>query len=291
MREVLNRPTPLKKQKRIKALRKFAWVIVIVVVLYFLLGLLSHLPRLNINEVETRGIKALDGHEVSQSILNYLKGNTALVYSRGNIFLYSKKEVVVFIQEKYPRVYRVNDVQRDGQKLEVDIEERQAAYVWCGHEAPEYVNRFIAKNCYFVDQKGFIFDVSPYFTDGVYLAMYGGLETDFEIIGQTIELQNSVEDIRAIVDRLKDSVTPIHSMVLKKDGQHEFLIDRLTSTGQFAKIIFNEDVTLGETLSKISTTLEEKVFTEEFAKNPETLEYIDTRFKNRVLYKFKITEQ
>lgn len=290
MREVLSRPTPLKREKRKKAFARFIWAIVILVVLYVGVGLLSHLPRVSINEVETRGLKALDSHEVSGSILSYLGGNTALVYSRANIFIFSKNNVMEFVLGKYPRIYRVNMIERNSQKLVLDIEERQAAYVWCGHEAPAYSDRFIKKDCYFVDQKGFVFDNSPYFTDGVYMAIYGGLDPAAPIIGQTIDLTNSIEDIKAIARRLDDSVTPIHSLILRGDGQHEFLLDIWSNTGNFAKILWNEDVTLEETFQKINATIGEETFQAEFDKNAGTLEYIDTRFRNRVFYKFKTPE-
>lgn len=290
MREVLSRPTPLKREKRKRAFTRFIWAIFILAALYVGAGLLSHLPRVSINQVETIGLKALDSHEVSESILSYLGGNTALVYSRGNIFIYSKNNVMDFVLSKYPRIYRVNMIERNGQKLILDIEERQAAYVWCGNEAPAYGDRFIKKDCYFVDQKGFVFDNSPYFTDGVYMAIYGGLDSEVPIIGQTINLTNSIEDIKAIARRLDDTVTPIHSLILRGDGQHEFLLDIWSTTGNFAKILWNEDITLEETFQKINAAIGEETFQTEFEKKVGTLEYIDTRFKNRVFYKFKTTE-
>jgi hypothetical protein len=286
MREVLNRPTPLKKQKRRKALVNLSWVVLVLISIYFGIGALSHLPRININEVEARGLKALDSHEVSLEMLRYLEGNTALVYSRSNKFIYSKKDLTEFVLEKFPRIYRVNSIERGGQSLNVDIEERQAAYAWCGHEGPAYAERFTRKDCYFVDQKGFVFDTSPYFTDGVYMAVYGGLDKSIDVIGQTIGLGNSIEGVKNIADKLQETETPIHSLVMRADGQHEFLLDIRSSYGDFSRIIWNEDVTLEETFDKIMATLSEEEFIAEFDERSEDLLYIDTRFKNRVFYKF-----
>ncbi len=287
MREVLNRPNPYKQQKRRKAFRNFLWTILVLVALYFGVGFLSHIPKLNISEVESRGLKAISAEEISASALEYLSGNTALVYSRGNKFIYSKKEINDFLLAKFPRIYRINMIEREGQKLTLDIEERQAAYVWCGQQAPLYIERFTRKECFFLDQKGFVFDRSPYFTDGVYMAFYGGLEPETEPIGQTINLQNSIEDIRLLADKLDRTIIPIHSLVVKADGQHEFLIDSYSSTGDFSRIIWNEDVALDDTYQKISATVTEPQFEAEFAEKAATLLYIDTRFKNRVFYKFK----
>ena len=287
MRESLSSPTPLKKERRNRTLARLLGAVFILAVLFIGAGLLSHIPKMMITEVEVTGTKVLDGEDVGLKTLEYLKGNVALFYARGNIFIYSKNNIIEFIKQEFPRVYQVTGIERHGRKLNIDLEERQAAFTWCGFEAPSYETRFEKRDCYFMDQTGFIFDQSPYFTPGVYLSFYGGIKSDISHIGQTIITENSVVGFGEIAKTLSSLKLPVHSVVIKSDGQNEFLLNIFTSTGTYARILFNEDVALAETLEKLESAAGEESFAAQFEDSGTTLEYIDTRFDNRVFYKFK----
>ncbi len=287
MRQVQSFPTPLKKARRNKALSRFIYVIVVLVVLFIGLGLLSHIPRITINEINVTGTKVINDDDVRKSALSYLDNNVALVYSRGNIFIYSKKKLAEHVKENFPRVYEVKSVTRTKQKIDIDIEERQAKFTWCGHVAPTYEKRFEKRDCYFLDQTGFIFDVSPFFTDGVYLTFYGGIQSDMDPIGQTIATKNRIIDFGDATSVFALNGLPAHSVVIKPDGQNEFLLDLISLTGDFAKILFNESSEISDIKKKIDYAVAEEAFLEEFDDNSVRLEYIDTRFNNRVFYKFK----
>lgn len=287
MRPAKSFPTPLKKVRRNKALSRFVWTLITIVVLFVGLGLLSHVPKVMIREVNVSGTKVLSGEEVSQSVKEYLEGNVAIFYARGNIFLYSKNKLESFILEKFPRVYSIVEITRNGRKLDVVLEERRAAFTWCGDVAPVYESRFEKRDCYFLDQTGFIFDASPFFTPGVYLTFYGGIKTDVEPIGQTLATKNSIMDFGYLSEVFEKLSLPVHSVVIKSDGQNELLLNILTTTNIYAKILFNEDIPLLEIESKIYSAVAEESFIEQFSDSDSELEYIDTRFSNRVFYKFK----
>lgn len=287
MRQTLSTPSPLKKERRNKALSRFLWLIFVLIVLFVGLGLLSHLPKIMITDVSVAGTKVLDDAEVRQKTLEYLEGNVALFYARGNVFIYSRKKATEFIKREFPRVYAVKSIDRTGQRLDIDLEERQAAFTWCGSDAPAYPNRFEKKDCYFLDQTGFIFDQSPFFTAGVYLTFYGGINIDNPPIGQTIALKHSIVDFGDLARSLEELYLPIHSAVIHADGQNEFLLNLYTTTGDYARMLFNEDADLKDMEVKIKSAVGEESFAAEFEDRKEELEYIDTRFNNRVFYKFK----
>ncbi len=286
MRQALTRPSPIKKERRKRALSRTFILLFILGILFVGFGLLSHVPGLVIGNVEVFGTKVIDSSSVSASVSEFLSVNQALLYARGNIFLFSKSDVATLVKREFPRVYEVPVVERYGRTLSISIEERDAAYLWCGMEPPAYVDRFLPKDCFFLDQSGFVFDQAPFFTDGVYTVFYGGL-VEGEPIGQTLPTRNSMEDIRAFAEALREEGIPIHSVVLSNDGQHAMLLDAVSDTGDFARIIFNEDESLIDTLDKLYTALHEEAFINEYADMKTRLEYIDTRFRNRVFYKFK----
>lgn len=287
----MNRASPIKKIKRRKFFSKLVLFIFVLSILFIVVGFLSRLPKYSINEVEVRGTESLDGSVVASSVIESLKGYKLLVYSRASIFLYSKKEVSSFISSAFPRVYKVISIDREKQKLIISIEERHGAYTWCGHVAPTFEKRFQRDKCYFLDQEGFAFAEAPNFTEGVYLSIYGGLPIEGETIGETINLQNNITDVAKMLEILEDNDLPVHSLVLKADGQHEFLLDAYTLNGNYSRIIWNEDIPLSETLSKLGSALSEENFKEEWKEKSAYFEYIDTRFNNRVFYKFSDAEQ
>jgi hypothetical protein len=122
MRSRLARPSHIQTAKRKRSLRRFLGFIFFLLVLFVASGLLSHVPKFMIHEVEIRNTKILDKHEVSEKVLEFLDGNKALLFARGNIFLFSKSEVVSFLKNNFPRIYEVHNVSRSGQKLLIDIE-------------------------------------------------------------------------------------------------------------------------------------------------------------------------
>jgi len=286
MKSAFSRVSPVKKEKSKKKLRGFFWFILILVVLYIGLGLLSHLKSLVIDDIKVVGAEVLDKDELREKVLDYLSGNSALLYAKGNIFLFSKNKLEDFVYKEFPRVYQVLDIERQKQTLLIEIEERTSAYLWCGRNAPVYQDRFSDKDCYFIDQKGFIFDKAPFFTDGVYLSFYGGV-SDKDPIGQTLQTKNSMEAIKDFVTAIEDAGIKTHSLVLNEDGQHFILLDIITNTGDFSKIIFNEDEKISDISAKTAVALEGEDFLSDFELSKEYLEYIDTRFKNRVFYKFQ----
>lgn len=287
MREVLSRSSIVRQSARRRTFLKVIWFLLGLIALYIGLGLLSHIPRYRINEIEIVGTKILDDDAVSAKTLEYLSKNTGIFYARGNVFIFSKDKIVDFIKKEFPRVWQVDSVERTNQKLTVNIEEREGAYLWCGQNLPVYAERFSKKNCFFIDQEGFVFDEAPYFTDGVYLEVFGGIENPDSPIGQIIRTQNSMESIKTFIEALREEGLPIHSLVISADGQHEFLLDIVTTTGDYAKILFNETESLSDIFTKIRSAIKEEAFAEEFGEKKQTLQYIDTRFKGRVFYNFQ----
>lgn len=289
MRQVLSRPSPLKKEKSKKTFKKVLIIFFVLIFFYILFGFLSHLKSLVINDVSVLGAKIVNQGEIKDKTLEFLSSNTALFYAKGNIFLYSKKDISNFILESFPRIFEVKSVERKKQQITIEIEERDATYLWCGFEKPTLENQFSEKNCFFVDQKGFVFDEAPFFTNGVYLIVYGGLDENLDPIGQTIQTQNSMKDFDTLIKDIKNKIGfNAHSIVLdaEEKGQHYILLDIFTTNGVFPKIIFNESEPFEEILNKLIPALGEKDFIDTFNQKKDKLEYIDTRFKNRIFYRF-----
>ncbi len=286
MRQAVSSPTPLKKQRRKMVFVRFLIFVLSILVLFVGMGFISRIPALVIHEVRVSGTKVLDTEVVADTVRSYLSSRVALLYVRGNIFLYSQKEISSFIRREFPRVFSVTSIERNHTMLSINIEERQAAFTWCGESPPTYSTRFDKRDCYFLDQEGFVFDHAPYFTPGVYMTLYGGIASPASPIGETIALKNSILDYGVLAEKLANLGLPVHSIVIHTDNQDELILDLPTDIGNFTTIRFNEDSTLSELFSKIDSTIHEASFAAQWKVHPRSLEYIDTRFGNKVFYKF-----
>lgn len=287
MRQAVSSPTPLKKQRRRAAFTRLLVTFFILVLLFIGLGFVSRIDGLVIHKVSVHGTKVLDNEAVVDVAAAYLRSRVAFVYARGNIFLYSQKELSAFLKREFPRIFSITSMKRDHTMLSINLEERQAAFTWCGEEPPLFANRFVKRECYFMDQEGFVFDHAPYFTPGVYVTFYGGIASPASPIGDTIGIKNSILEYGTLSKNLADLGLPLHAIVIHADGQHALLLDLPSDTGDFIKILFNEDTVLTDLLSTITATLQEATFAKEWHVHPHDLEYIDTRFGNKVFYKFR----
>lgn len=287
MRPELLRPSAIKQKRRSRSLRQLLFIFLGLVLIFIGLGALSHLPSLTITDIHVSDTKVLDKQELQNKTLEYLSGNKAFFYSRGNIFLFSKTELGLYLQESFPRIYAVSSIERNKNTLKIEIEERAPAYTWCGNSAPVFADRFKEKECFFLDQSGFIFDKAPFFTDGVYLTIYGGLSEGSEPIGETLTLASDMSSVHEFIKKTSDIGFKINSLVLLDEGQREFLLDLYTVNQDFAKVLFNKDNTLPDILDKLTTILSEEEFKKDLKLRSDKLLYIDTRFKDKVFYKFQ----
>lgn len=286
MKSGFARVSPVKRHHRRRAWSYVLAAAGVLMIIFIGLGLLSHVRGMMITSVSVKGAQILNNDEVSHEVLAHLSGNYALLYARGNKFLFSKKEAAAFIMNTFPRVYRVDDIELVDKNVTVAVTEREGVAVWCGETAPAYGTEYAERSCYFIDQTGFVFDRAPFFTNGVYLTFYGGL-SDGDPIGQTLMLAEGVEAAYGFAAVMKSLRLPVHSILLSSDGQHAALLDMPTTTGTFAKILWNEEIKFVDIENKIAAAVAEETLAKSLAEQRGELLYIDARFKNRVFYKFQ----
>ena len=288
IRERITRSSDVLKERRRRLLVKLLWVLLGLVLLLIALGFVSHIDKLLLKDVTVSGNEILEQEELQQKTFEILEHNLFFIFARDNKFIYSKKDLKEKIMKAFPRILDI-EISNDNQTLYYKISERERAYLWCGEIAPLYEERFSDKDCYFLDSSGFIFDVAPKFSSGIYFTFYTYLE-EGNPIGQNVLNNESINDVGSLVDLLKEKDLPAHSFVEKNDGQYELLLDITTTTGDYAKLLFASDQTIADVYNKINSVLPEDPFKTDFLEKRSKLEYIDARFKNRVFYRFKDAE-
>ncbi len=231
---------------------------------------LIKVDRFQVNEVEVFGTKVADPFEVSQFVISSLQGNYLWVLPRSSIVLINPDRISDEIKAKFPR-FKYVVVERQGMHgLRVDTEEYPGVYLWCDNN----------ESCSFMDETGVVFSDAPYFSGSAYLKIYGGDRKPFPF--QPISTQQ-VKDIANIKEKLSAiNILPT-----------EFHFDERKLTVIFfhnthrVEIYFDTTDGSDESLETLYTGLQTEPMAGLYNDKKNILEYLDLRFSNKLVYKFK----
>lgn len=284
MRDRIKRSSDVLKDRRKRFFVKTLWVFLVFIILVIGLGFVSHIEGLLVKDVKVSGNEVLEESELKEETLEILSENILFIFARDNKFLLNKSYISKKLKDAFPRILDIS-IERSGDIILLDIVERERAYLWCGEGAPIYADRFSERDCYFLDTSGFIFDIAPKFSTGVYFTFYNKLNGD-DPLSQYILDFDFMKDIFSLVKALDEKNLPVHSLVVKEGGQYELLFDINTITGDYAKLLFASDQNLSDVYNKINSVVDEDPLKTDLVEKRSRLEYIDTRFKNRIFYRF-----
>lgn len=272
----ISKSSDVLKGRRKKFFIKILWGLLVFLLLLIGLAFLSRIDDLEIQTISIDGNDMVSSEEVETEINKTLSRNRFLFFSGRNKLIYSKASIENEVKKNIPRILSV-DVKRDGSVLNVSVGERERAYLWCGEKLSSDTE------CYFLDKSGFIFDIAPQFSPGIYFTFYSSIEG--EPIGQYILNFDIIKDIDIFVEAISRIGLPINSLAYMGEGQYEFYTTFGSITNP-AKILFTKDQTLDEVFNKIASIIDQDPFKSDFEASDGRLEYIDVRFKNRVFYRF-----
>ncbi len=284
IRERITSSSNVLKERRNKSFVKFLWFFLLGIILLIALAFISRIDKLLIKDVSVSGNEILKSEDLKDQVFKSLSKKVFLIFEGRDKFLYSKKTIIEDLKNNFPRILDV-EVDRQNDKIILNIRERERAYLWCGEVSPEFKDRFLERECYFLDASGFIFDKSPQFSSGVYFTFYSKIN-EGDPIGQYVLDFEFLKNINLLVEAVEDKGLPVHSLVEKEDGQYELLLNMETTLSDFPKLLFTSDQTIDEVYNKFLSIVDENPFKKDFLEKREKLEYIDARFKNRIFYRF-----
>lgn len=284
MRERITSTSNVTKERRKKTFVKTLWILLAFVVFLIGLAFLSHLDDLLIKDVSVKGNEILEQEDIKKETFKILSKKRLLVFAGENKLIYSKKNLEESLKKAFPRILSI-ETSLEGKTIFFTVVERERAHLWCGEEPPTYDDRSLERECYFLDNSGFIFDKSPQFSSGVYFTFYSNIRSE-NPIGQHILNFDFLKDVESLITGVNDQGFPVHSLVAKADGQYELLFNMATVSRDYPKLLFTSDQTIGEVYNKFMSIVEEDPFRTDFIEKPNRLEYIDARFKNRIFYRF-----
>ena len=276
-------PQLVEKKKR---KRKQTLLILLFVVIFILAAIATvlSLPSLRIQSVVVEGQKVIDKKELEKFISGELSGKMFYLFPKDSIILYHNLHLSDDILGQFSRAEYAGLELTNRTTLKVTIRERGGRYLWCGDDPTITID-----SCYFVDSKGFIFSEAPYFSDNVYLKIYGTLATHKDgVIGSTILPQDEFNKLVSFRDVLYSHDIPVVGLNLKSDGDYELLLAHASDGIATAPVIyFNSKDDLSTTLNNLLAALSNDPLKSDFKQKYSTLLYLDARYDNKIFFKFK----
>lgn len=272
-----------KRTKRVIFIFSILFLIVLAGVVY-----VSRLSSLKISSVEVVGNKVIDSKDVVSVSNRILSGNYLFVFPKNNFLIYPQRDLLDTLESEFSRAEYIT-TSLSGQKLVIEFKERGGRFLWCGDE-PSLDST--SEMCYFTDGRGYIFDKAPYFSDNVYLKIYGTRMSDTEeIVGSKVlpeeEFLKAV-NLRTILYENGVNATVLY---LKADEDYEFQLARASNqSDDRPRILFSKNADFATIANNLISALENEPLKTDFKEKYSSLLYLDARFDNKVFFKFKETE-
>lgn len=287
----------IKKRKRKILRNKIIFFFVLFLIFFILLAFLSRWEKLQIVDIQIQGNKIVEEEWIRQTVEEELQGHYLFVFPKKNILIYPRNKIIVSLGEKYTRLEDINLSLKDQGLLLIETSERKPTYTWCGDMPLVYekeidievesTNNIKQLKCYFLDERGYVFDQAPYFSGDVYFRFFGKIEReDVETPVGNYFLPENFGSTLFFIDNIKNINLKPYALYVKEDGQMELYLASLISNNIPPKIILKTDADLIKMVENLEASLVTEPLRTKYKENFANLEYIDLRFGNKVYYKF-----
>lgn len=230
------------------------------------LAALAYLPQVTIAELNVKGLSTIPEEEVRAAIERELSRKYLFLLPKRNIFLYPRGGIERALLSSFPKLLSARVSFADFDRLEITVEERSPLAVWCTSQDDE---------CYFLDRDGFIYAKAPEFSGTVFIKYKGPVEGG-PVGGHYLQTQ-AFRSLSALVTELGKQVgEPVRVSVEGSDADIRFLRG-------FSLFLSLEDKP-EDSIERLMLALSAQPLK---GRDLSSLSYIDLRFGDRVVYKFK----
>lgn len=269
----------LKKRRQRTILFKILTSFFIFFLLFILLVYLSHLPSLNITEIEILGNKVVDTEILKNSVKDVIAGKYLWLFPKTNILIYPQNAIKNELQNKFKRINDVKSSIINNQILEISLLEREAKYTWCGTT----IDLSAMEKCYFLDDSGYIFAEAPFFSGEVYFKFYGYVDNP---LGSYFSKEN-FKQLVSFKDALISLGLKPTALFIKNNEEAEVILSKENSSTTLPKIIFRTDANFQNIEENLGAALNTEPLKSKLKEKYSSLLYIDLRFGNKVYDKFQ----
>lgn len=260
-------------------------VIVLAAILFVALGGISHRPWWHIDTIRVDGAVIVSRDDIRTFVQQEVQGNYFFSYARDNSYLFPKKEIERVLLEKFPRLKTALAWRVDAHTIAISVSERKPYALWCQDE--RLLDQAESPTCWFLDDQGFVFDVAPTMSEGVYLEVYGTLDGKVgdSPIGAVVP-RARFEHTDSFARILRDEVGVPQRIILKDGDEFDILMQSSKTYLALAGAVLRlkDDMKADETVRSLRAAMGE-----EFPGGvplKKKLLYVDLRFGNKIFFGF-----
>ena len=257
-------PSKLRARRRRERILRVSLLALGLAVVLGSLVALAYLPRVTITTIDLEGLSTIPQEEVRAAVERELSQRYFFLLPKRNIFLYPRAGIERALLAAYPKLRTATVSFTDFNRIRVTVEERSPFALWCEED-----------RCSFLDRDGFLYAKAPEFSGTVFIKYYG--VADGGPVGGRYLTPHIFRSLSALVTELGGRLgEPVSVSVAGEDVEVRFL----DGFSLFLSLADKPE----DSLERLTLALSaEPLKGKELAR----LSYIDLRFGDRVVYKFK----
>ncbi len=128
---------------------------------------LSYAPFLRVDRVVVSGLRTTEPAALEALVRERLEGAYGHIFSKNNILLYPRQDIVAAVAAAYPQLRHVAVHAQDFSTLAVVVVEREPVALWCPSTSLGQVT------CYFMDEDGIVYAPAPRISAPEFVAYRG----------------------------------------------------------------------------------------------------------------------
>jgi cell division septal protein FtsQ len=274
-KKVLQQKAPPEKKRRKRFPVQKALLITVSVLIVTAIIVIVRLPQLQVTTVDVEGTSVVDPEDVSLFIKTKMEGNYLYIFPKTSMLLVPTATITKWTARQFPRFSTV-DVRRKGvHGLVVTVTEHQGVYLWCDTEGVE------DPGCFFMNKEGSVFAPAPFFSGNAYPKIYMGEKQELPFTPLT---PAQLQMVQLFLERLPlIGIAPAEFRAMS-DRDMSIIFSH---NGSDAALIIDPTADTNQTLENLATALNTDPLKSEFKNKAKILEYLDARFSNKIVYKFR----
>ncbi len=254
-----------KRKKKRRLIIRFLLLLFAVAVVIVIIIWSFYFDYFRIKNIAVEGNSFIEKEKIIGNINNSISGKYFYIIPKNNILIASKKEIADNLLNNFFRVKSADISKKLPDGLMIKIEERNPSALLCED-----------KNCFFVDDSGYVFEESPFFSGDIFIKFIDQRNERNFSANTKILSEEEFKNLVNFSELLSKDGIRISGIILKNEGLYEFHISEqwyiLLSQRSDYKISFdNLKIALNEQIKE---------------KRPE-LEYVDIRLQNKVFFKYR----
>ncbi|MFA6601520.1 MAG: hypothetical protein WCT02_01485 [Candidatus Paceibacterota bacterium] len=250
----------------------------------------THLSFLAVSQIEVQGADQDIENNISAATLNSLQGKYWGLFSKDNIFIYSKADAAEAVRVASERIDSVN-IKRSGlNSLLITVREKIPVALICPY-LPDFFNEDASSavafassspaaagpaTCYLADKEGFIFQKAPFDLKSGYNRYYIPALTDNEtsrIIGNFATSTAEFVALQDFYNSVSRAGLKVLAILAKDKGEYEMYVQ---TNDNITVVYFNDSRSFNDQLSNLISF---------WNKMTGSFEYIDVRYGSNVFYR------